>query len=201
MKEFLFLGDSITDCDHSFDPQNLGEGYVRILAKELGYFDGITKIRNMGVDGFTISALIRLWNLRCKAIAPDFITILIGINDIALMKHTGEESFTALESFRQKYEALIEQIRQDTNCPIILMEPFIFPYPAEFQTWEADVLEMNTIIQQMAKKHGLTFVPLWDKLLETARTEGYDAITTDGVHLTPKGHHILADAWMKCCVK
>ena len=29
MKRFVFLGDSITDCYHSFDPDNLGEGYVR----------------------------------------------------------------------------------------------------------------------------------------------------------------------------
>ena len=48
IKEFLFLVDSITDCDHSFDPQNLGEGYVRILAKELGHFDGTVNMRNMG---------------------------------------------------------------------------------------------------------------------------------------------------------
>ena len=29
MKTLLFLGDSITDCNHYFDPENLGYGYVR----------------------------------------------------------------------------------------------------------------------------------------------------------------------------
>ena len=198
MKEFLFLGDSITDCDHSFDPQNLGEGYVRILAKELGHFDGTVNIKNMGVDGFTISALTRLWNLRCKVMAPDLITILIGINDISLIKHTGEDSFAVLESFRQKYETLIEQIQQDADCPIILMEPFIFPHPAEFQTWEEDVRKMNQIVSEIAEKYHLPFVPLWERLLDAAFAEGYDKITIDGIHLTVNGHRIVADAWLEC---
>ena len=30
MKQFLFLGDSITDCGHAFDYEDLGEGYVRM---------------------------------------------------------------------------------------------------------------------------------------------------------------------------
>ena len=201
MKEFLFLGDSITDCNHSFDPQNLGEGYVRILAKELGHFDGTAKIRNMGVDGFTISALTRLWNLRCKILAPDFITILVGINDISIMKGNRENIDTALNTFRLKYEMLIEQIQQDVSCPIILMEPFIFPHPAEFQTWEYDVRKMNNIVSQIAQRHRLQFVPLLKRLLEAASEDGYDAITIDGVHLTPKGHRILADAWLEIFTK
>ena len=201
MKEFLFLGDSITDCNHSFDPQNLGEGYVRILAKELGHFDGTAKIRNMGVDGFTISALTRLWNLRCKILAPDFITILVGINDISIMKGNRENIDTALNTFRLKYEMLIEQIQQDVSCPIILMEPFIFPHPAEFQTWEYDVRKMNNIVSQIAQRHRLQFVPLLKRLLEAASEDGYDAITIDGVHLTSKGHRILADAWLEIFTK
>ena len=32
MKQYLFLGDSITDADHLFDPANLGYGYVSLLA-------------------------------------------------------------------------------------------------------------------------------------------------------------------------
>ena len=35
MKNLLFLGDSITDCNHYFDPDNLGYGYVRIISDKL----------------------------------------------------------------------------------------------------------------------------------------------------------------------
>lgn len=197
MKEFLFLGDSITDCGHSFDIENLGDGYVRILAEELGHFSGNVKIKNMGVDGFTISALARLWSLRCKVMAPDFITILIGINDVAVMKCNNERPEIALQIFRNKYETLIEQIQKNANCPIMLMEPFIFPYPAEFQSWEDEFHVMSRIIRDIAQKYELKFVPLWDKLLDFAQEKGFKEITTDGVHLTTKGHRIIADAWME----
>mgnify|MGYP000597499572 CR=1 FL=1 len=36
MKQYLFLGDSITDADHLFDPANLGYGYVSLLALQTG---------------------------------------------------------------------------------------------------------------------------------------------------------------------
>ena len=37
MKQYLFLGDSITDADHLFDPANLGYGYVSLLARRPEY--------------------------------------------------------------------------------------------------------------------------------------------------------------------
>lgn len=39
MKQYLFLGDSITDADHLFDPANLGYGYVSLLARRPEYTD------------------------------------------------------------------------------------------------------------------------------------------------------------------
>ena len=39
MKQYLFLGDSITDADHLFDPANLGYGYVSLLARRPEYAD------------------------------------------------------------------------------------------------------------------------------------------------------------------
>ena len=35
MKTILFLGDSITDCGHSFDPDHLGYGYVRLISEKI----------------------------------------------------------------------------------------------------------------------------------------------------------------------
>ena len=53
MKTLLFLGDSITDCGHSFDPENLGNGYVRIIAENFSVQKDDVKILNKGIDGFT----------------------------------------------------------------------------------------------------------------------------------------------------
>ena len=195
MKTLLFLGDSITDCNHYFDPENLGYGYVRMISDKTNTPDNNYQVRNLGNDGFTVPALRRLWKRCCLTVKPDFITILIGINDLAVIKNTGITPSVGLASFKEQYQALIDDIRIMTNCHILLVEPFIFPYPAEYVTWEAELHQMSHIIQELAEQNQLEFLPLWDLLLSTAKQEGFTEITTDGIHLTPSGHKLIADQW------
>lgn len=196
MKNLLFLGDSITDCNHYFDPDNLGYGYVRMISYKLKTPDKNYQVFNKGNDGFTVSALRRLWKRSCLNLKPDFITILIGINDLAVIKNTGLTPSVALSDFREQYQALIEDIRLMTDCPILFMEPFIFPHPAEHASWEPELHKMNEIIRQLAADNGIDFLPLWNPLLSAAKNEGYSEITTDGIHLTSEGHKILAELWL-----
>ena len=197
MKTLLFLGDSITDCNHYFDPENLGYGYVRMIEKQINTPDKNYQVQNFGNDGFTVPALRRLWQRKGLNLKPDFITILIGINDLAVIKNTGITPSVGLAQFREQYQALIEDIRLMTDCPILLMEPFIFPHPAEYATWEPELHQMNKFIHQLAVDNGLFFLPLWEDLLSAAKKDGFSEITTDGIHLTAEGHKILAGQWIR----
>ena len=197
MKNLLFLGDSITDCNHYFDPENLGYGYVRMIEKQINTPDKNYQVQNFGNDGFTVPALRRLWKRSCLSLKPDFITILIGINDLAVIKNTGITPSVGLAQFREQYQSLIDDICMITDCPILLMEPFIFPHPAEYATWEPELHQMNKFIQQLAFNNELHFLPLWENLLSAAKKEGFSEITTDGIHLTTEGHRILADHWLR----
>lgn len=58
MKQYLFLGDSITDADHLFDPANLGYGYVSLLARRPEYVDA--RFVNRGHEGFTIERVLQM---------------------------------------------------------------------------------------------------------------------------------------------
>ena len=197
MKTLLFLGDSITDCNHYFDPENLGYGYVRMIEKQINTPDKNYQVQNFGNDGFTVPALRRLWQRKGLNLKPDFITILIGINDLAVIKNTGITPSVGLAQFREQYQALIEDIRLMTDCPILLMEPFIFPHPAEYARWETELHQMNKFIHQLAVDNGLFFLPLWEDLLSAAKKDGFSEITTDGIHLTAEGHKILAGQWIR----
>ncbi len=190
MKTILFLGDSITDCNHSFDPDNLGYGYVRLISEKIS---DDARCINKGIDGFTMPALRRLWKTQCLSLSPDMITILIGINDLAVMKNTGMDFARGIEHFTENYRELLEEIRLITDCPIILMEPFIFPYPAEYALWEPELHEMCEAISQLAMQNHTRFLPLWDTLASAAKLHGYGKITTDGIHLTKLGHEIVAE--------
>ena len=84
MKQLLFLGDSITDCNHYFDPENLGLGYVRMISEQINTPDKNYQVQNFGNDGFTVPALRRLWQRKGLNLKPDFITILIGISILSI---------------------------------------------------------------------------------------------------------------------
>ena len=45
------LGDSITDCDHCFSRDSLGNGYVKILSDRFERDDSDYQVRNYGTDG------------------------------------------------------------------------------------------------------------------------------------------------------
>ena len=196
MNTLLFLGDSITDCNHCFDPENLGSGYVRMISEKMNTPDKKYQVLNKGNDGFTVPALRRLWKHSCLNITPDFITILIGINDLAVIKNTGITPAVALAEFRKQYQLLIDEIRVTCDCPILLMEPFIFPYPAEYSTWEPELHKMSDMIRQISADNHLPFLPLWSDLMTSAKTDSYKKITTDGIHLTKTGHQLLANRWL-----
>lgn len=196
MKQLLFLGDSITDCNHYFDPENLGRGYVRMISEQINTPDKAYQVRNMGNDGFTVSALRRLWKRSSLSLQPGLITILIGINDLAVIKNTGITPSVGLAQFRDTYQELLEEIRIVTDCPIILMEPFIFPQPAEYALWEEDLTVMNHMIQELARSNGAAFLSLWENLQNASKASGLSSITTDGIHLTDAGHRILANRWL-----
>lgn len=197
MKTLLFLGDSITDCFHNYDMDGLGEGYVRMIAEQLGYGFGKVKVVNKGFDGFTISALSRLWERDADHLSFDVLTILIGINDLSVMKNVGMDTAFALKEFKAKYNTLIKKIRQKFQGPILLMEPFIFPYPEAYKLWEEDLKSMSSEISSVAKQNNTLYIPLWERLLYAAKETSCQRITTDGVHLTDLGHAVIANAWLE----
>lgn len=193
MKKILCLGDSITDCHRLFIDSPLGCGYVSILAKTFQKLGFELEFINLGVDGFTISRLLEKCESQYLPQNADIITILIGINDIGLMMNTNRtplQQQEMLKNFLSKYRELL---RSFNHAQIILMEPFIFPYPAEFRNWFPLVRQMSEGIQTLAHEFYLPFIPLHDSLNLEGQRYGMETITTDGIHITRMGHEIIAE--------
>lgn len=195
MKNLLCLGDSITDCNRLFSPSELGEGYVNILNSMINTFDTPCSISNKGIDGFTVSRLLQLIREEPGIPRQDIITILIGINDIGLMMNTGrspQQIQSMMHHFHNLYEDMICYLKSNSQAKLILMEPFIFPYPTEYALWVPYVKQMSGIIEQLSFKYQLTYLKLHDYLNLSGQQHGLEFITTDGIHLTPYAHKLLA---------
>ncbi|MDO4633559.1 MAG: GDSL-type esterase/lipase family protein [Eubacteriales bacterium] len=195
MKRLLCLGDSITDCNHLFSPSPYGDGYVRLLADELGA-DADLQVLNRGIDGFTVQRLLDHSDeyLACNA---DVITILIGINDIGVMMNTNRTKLqqqTLLAEFCEKYKCLLSRLASQQTS-IVLMGPFIFPWPAFYQHWIPHTEAMSDLIKELADCFQLPFLPLQKRFQKELERHSVSELTTDGIHLTPLGHQLLA-GWL-----
>ena len=80
----VFLGDSITDADRKNSPNQLGYGYVNIFSQNLNCEKGNWHIINQGIDGQITQQVAQSLHSHCIALHPDYVSILVGINDIGL---------------------------------------------------------------------------------------------------------------------
>lgn len=191
----LCLGDSITDCGRIFDSPPLGNGYVRQLANRLTDEGKNWQVINKGMDGLTLSKLLQNFTESALSMQPDILTILIGINDISLMQNTGRtpaQQQDRMDCFFGDYDRLLAALFPKIPH-ILLLEPFIFSYPAEYINWLPLVQRMSQGIKNLAKKYHLTYIFLQEPLNKAVQAYGAENITTDGIHLTAKGHEIITD--------
>ena len=194
MKNFVFLGDSITDAERLWLPEynGLGNGYVKILAEKLsGEFTSINK----GHDTFTLPFLLRNLETDCLSFSPAAVSILIGINDIGVAKNTGK-SLRAQE-FASNYDTLIRRLLEASISSVFLLSPFIFSRPQEYLNWRPEVREVENTIENLARQYQLPFLPLQERMQESEKQYGTEMLTPDGIHLTPFGHELLAKWWLE----
>lgn len=199
MKIFC-LGDSITDCGRLFDDYPLGNGYVKLLSQK--FFQNNPKasspieLKNYGTDGFTVSRILdNVLQKRIPFCPSCMITLLIGINDIGLMKNTRHSDLQQEEMMKEffiRYDRLLALLTRETPA-VILMEPFIFPFPEEYKLWIPQVKQMSQGIEALASKYSVPYLLLHDHFNEIAAQSGYPSITIDGIHLTTYGQQILSD--------
>lgn len=203
MTHLLCLGDSITDCGRLFSPDPLGNGYVKQLSILLQDVGRHFSIENKGIDGFTLEKLLHNIDGWITACDPDIVTVLIGINDIGIMmntRRTPKQQQVLMKEFAERYEKLARKFSviqhtapSSSTQNLFFLEPFIFPWPQCYTAWMPLLTQMSGQILEISRKYRAVFVPLQDALMQEAARVGMDAITIDGIHLTPLGHQFLAE--------
>lgn len=198
----LFYGDSITDAGRNYEllhgEESMGHGYVKYAAaglKERGFTD--EDLINRGISGNRIVDLYARIKVDCWNHKPDFLSILIGVNDVW---HEVEfQNGVELDRFEKMYRILIEDTKKALpNIQIMLCEPFVLEGLATSAKYDQflEVYKYAEVVKKLAEEYGLYFLPLQEKLTQ-ATANGATDLLTDGVHPAEAGAKLIANEWLK----
>jgi len=196
MKTILFQGDSITDAGRDFsNPASLGYGYPAMTAGKIGVdFPGCFRFLNRGVSGNRIVDLYARIRRDIINQKPDYLSILIGVNDV--WHEFGWQDGVPTEKFRMIYDMLLTELKEALpELKILILEPFVLPGSGVEQYYDAfcrDVQQKAEVCRELARKHGLVFVPLQEKIKALAENCDPALVLEDGVHPTAIGHELIS---------
>ncbi len=188
----LLTGDSVTDWgrDRS-DPASLGHGYAGIVAALAGARrpDLDLTFLNRGVGGDTSAMLRARWHDDAVALRPTVVSVLIGINDTWRRYDGG--SPTSTEAYADNLRAIAA-----TCDRLVLVEPFVVPVSTDQWTWREDLDPRIAVVRRVAAEHDAVLVPADGLFAAAAARTTPQRWAFDGVHPTPAGHGLLAEAWL-----
>lgn len=202
--KILFQGDSITDAGRYTEvgtgvrDSSLGAGYVKLIANRLlcDYPEKNYEIINRGISGNRIVDLYARWKADCINLAPDVLTILIGVNDT--WHERGGQNGVEVPRYERFYRELIEwTLSALPNIKIILMTPFANPVNDHIASFFPEVNERQEVVEKLAKEFSLPCVKLHEYFEAANARAPMEYWTPDGVHPSGAGHQMIADAWLK----
>jgi lysophospholipase L1-like esterase len=154
------------------------------------------RIVNMGIGGNQARDLEARWQTDVFDQNPDWVCVLIGINDVWRQFDSPEikESHVSPEDFRATYEHLIASTLPRVKG-MVLMTPY-FMEPNKLDPMRARMDEYGDIVKELAEKYNLICVDLqagWDKLFEHMHPAN---IAWDRIHPNQTGCMYIAKQFL-----
>jgi lysophospholipase L1-like esterase len=201
----LMIGDSITDCGRrrpigqgGFD-QALGNGYVSLVdaALKAVYPDYRITTINMGISGDTVHDLKYRWNRDVIDLEPDWLSILIGINDAwqhfnQLWQPGGHDP---IPRFKETLSELLGFVQPDISG-LVLLTPYYLesdsqqPMRELMDSYGAAVKEVAAGCDALLVDTQARFDPIMT-IIDPLQ------LAMDRIHLNLAGHMILARAFLE----
>jgi len=199
----LFTGDSITDCGRRESDSPLGNGYVHmatdlIAARYPGH--GLRFI-NTGISGNTVKDLSQRWTHDVVDHDPDWLSVMIGINDVwRWISGQGEAAVSPAE-FADLYDAILTQVTAETGARLILMDPFYVCADdggdPERRSMLEHLPEYLATVARMAGKYQALHVHTHDMFQTLLKHYAPAQFCQEPVHPFPSGHMAIAHAWLE----
>ena len=195
----LFIGDSITDAGRRAAAAPYGQGYVAILIDLITaeYPERNINYINKGIGGDRVTGLYERWSDDVIRHQPDWLSIMIGINDLHSMLR-GVEPNVPVELFREKYDGILARTRGETSAEIVLIDPFYVSADGDGDGFRTVALETIpkyiAVVHEMTKKYDTRLVPMHDIFAEHLKYRESELFCPEPVHPNHRGHVVIASA-------
>ncbi len=202
--KLLMIGDSITDCGRARpvgEARNdaLGNGYVLLVNALLqtAYPAQRIRVMNVGTSGNTVRDLKARWDTDVIALKPDWVSIMIGINDVwrQFDSPLRREELVLPREYRATLDELVVRTLPLVKGLVLMTPYYIEPNPRDAMRARMD--EYGGIVKQVAKKHGTVLVDTQAAFARVLATMYPAELAWDRVHPNMTGHMVLAKAFLK----
>ena len=197
----VFIGYSITDCGRRDQFFPYGNGYAKMVIdlvtacypeKSFTYF-------NRGISGDNVEGLHNRWHDDLILLKPDWVSILIGINDL----HCFFVDSTTLppDRYEKLYRAILERTKQETKAKLILLEPFYISNDFKSDSFRSRVLktipDYTKIVRRLAGEFDALLIKTYDIFQEQLKYRSADTFCAEPVHHNATGHLVIAHELLK----
>ncbi|MCL5408599.1 MAG: SGNH/GDSL hydrolase family protein [Candidatus Omnitrophica bacterium] len=197
-EKFLCIGDSITDCGRVLQNFPLGNGYVKIFSDLLVSCFPERKIEvvNKGISGNTVCDLRNRWEDDVIYHKPQWISILIGINDAhRIICESPDCKMHTQEKFIENYRYVIKRTMDEIKSNIILMEPFYISNDRS-DNWRKNVLDLlekyRMNVLKLSEEFSIPIIKLHDIFQKALVYYDADTFCPEPVHPNNTGHTLIA---------
>jgi acyl-CoA thioesterase I len=140
---------------------------------------GLELVGNLGVNGYTAADLIRDELPALHGLAPGFVTLLIGVNDVV----QGIPTATYGANVAEILDVIGARLPSDRIVTISIPDYTVTPAGGDYGD-PADqhdgIVAANAVMAQLAKERGIRFVDIFDLSLRAAGDRAL--VAADGLH-------------------
>jgi len=169
---YVALGDSYTIGTSVEPADRFPDRLVRAVPE-------FALVGNLGVDGYTTADLIRDELPALDRLAPEFVTLLIGVNDVV----QGVPAEVYEENVVEILDALLARLPADRLVTVAIPDYTVTPAGADYgdpDDQHDGIVANNAIMARLARDRALAFVDIFDLSLRAA--DDRSLVAGDGLH-------------------
>jgi lysophospholipase L1-like esterase len=176
----------------------LGDGYVAFVDSLLAALhpEVNIKVLNTGINGHRITDLEARWQRDVLDLAPDWLSVMIGINDVwQQFGNQLEPDQIKIEQYENIYRKLLKQIRHDLKGLILMSPYFIEPDPSNLMRKHMDAY--SRVVEKLAHEFDALFVDTQAAFDRYLAHRSPQSLSDDRIHPNKTGHMIIANAFLE----